>query len=111
MHHTVGDWAVLTEWLFTQVPDEDQLKHHSPLPLSLVIVEVKRGEITLEKAYKQIKDIAWPYTIRRWGETKDSNGEPLVRTPELSQHNVCLQYTDAKAFVMDDWIKKAKDET
>ena len=110
MHHTVGDWVVQTEWLFAQVTDENELEHHGPLPLSSVIAEAKRGDITLEEAYEQIKDIAWPWTIRRWGETKDSNGEPLVRIPELVQHDVRLQYTDAEASAMDDWIKNAKDD-
>ena len=33
MHHIVGDWVVQTEWLFAQVTDENELKHHSPVPL------------------------------------------------------------------------------
>ena len=110
MHHIVGDWVVQTEWLFAQVPDQNELEHHGPLPLSPVISEAKREDITLEEAYEQIKNIVWPWTIRRWGETKDSNGEPLVRIPGLVQHDVRLQYTDAEASAMDDWIKNAKDD-
>ena len=110
MHHTVGDWVVQTEWLFAQVTDENELEHHGPLPLSSVIADAKHGEITLEEAYEQIKDITWPWALWRWGEAKDSNGEPLVRIPELVQHNVLQQYTDAEESAMDHWIKNAKDD-
>ena len=109
MHHTVGDWVMQTEWLFAQVTDENELEYHCPLPLNSVIAEEKRGDITLEEAYEQIKDIAWPWTIRRWGETKHSNGNPLVRISELVQHDVRLQYTDAEASEMDDWIQEARN--
>ena len=104
MHHTVGDWVVQTEWLFAQVTDENQLDHNGPLPLNSEIADATRGDITLEEAYEKIKDIAWPWTMRHWGENKDSNGDPLVRIPELVQHDVRLQYTDAEASAMDDWI-------
>ena len=59
MHHIVGDWVVQTEWLFAQVTEENELEHLVPLPLSSVIAEAKRRDITLEKTYEQIKDIAW----------------------------------------------------
>jgi hypothetical protein len=110
MHHTVGDWVVQTEWLFAQVTDEDEMEHHGPRPLNSVIADAKREDITLEEAYRRIKDIAWPWTIRRWGETKDSNGEPLVRIPELVQHDVRLQYTDSEASAMDEWVEDAKGD-
>ena len=109
IHHTVGDWVVQTEWLFTQVTDENELDHHGPLPLNSLIADTKRGDITLEEAYEQIKDIAWPCTIRLWGETKDSNGHPLVRIPELVQHDVRLQYADTEASAIDDWIQDARN--
>ena len=102
MHHTVGDWVVQTELLLAQVTDKNELDHHGPLSLSSVIAKAKGGDITLEEAYEQIKDIPWPWTIRRLGKTKDSNGEPLVHIPELVQHDVRLQYTDAEASDMDD---------
>jgi len=83
MHHTVGDWVVQTEWLFAQVTNEDELDSHGPCPLDSAIAVAKRDNTTLEEAYDQIKEIAWPWTIRHWGETKDASGEPLVRIPEL----------------------------
>jgi hypothetical protein len=110
MHHTVGDWVVQTEWLFVQVADQDEMDNHGPRPLDSVVAEVKHENITMEEAYSQIKDIVWPWTIRRWGETKDANGEPLVRIPELIQHDVRLQYTDAEADTIDKWIVDAKGD-
>jgi len=83
MHHTAGDWVVQTEWLFAQVTHQDELDSHSPRPLDSTMAEAKCENITLEEAYDQIKDIAWPWTIRRWGETKDANGELLIPIPEL----------------------------
>jgi len=65
MHHTVGDWVVQTEWLFAQVTDQDELDSHGPHPLDSAIAEAKRENLTLEEAYDQMKEIAWPWTIRR----------------------------------------------
>jgi len=101
MYHMGGDWVVQTEWLFAQVTDQDELDSHGLRPLDSAIAEAKRENITLEEAYDQIKDIAWPWTIRRWGETRDANREPLIRIPELVQHDVRLQYTDDEATAMD----------
>jgi len=110
MHHTVGDWVVQSEWLFSQVTDQNELDNHGPRQLDSVIARAKRGHITLEEAYAQIRDIAWPWTIRRWGESKDANGQPLVGIPELVQHDVRLQYTNAEANVIDEWIQDARGD-
>ena len=110
MHQTVGDRVVQTEWLFTQVTDVNELDLHGPLPLNSGIADAKRGDITLEEAYEQIKDIVWPWTIQRRGETKDSNRDPLVRIPGLVQHDVRLQYTDAEVSAIDDWILDARND-
>jgi len=110
MQHTVGHWVVQTEWLFAQVTDQDELDSHGPRPLDSAIAEAKRENITLEEAYDQIKDIAWPWTIQRWGETKDANGEPLVCIPELVQHDLRLQYTDDETTAMDGWIEDTKGD-
>ena len=84
MHHTVGNWVVQTEWLFAEVTDENELDYHGPLPLNSVIADAKRGDMTLEEAYEQIKNIAWPWTIRCWGETKDSKRSP---SPHYRAHS------------------------
>ncbi|CUS10220.1 unnamed protein product [Tuber aestivum] len=108
MHHTVDDWVPQTEWLFSQVTDQDELNSYGPRPLDSAITGAKRGNITLEEAYGLIKDIAWPWTIRRWGETKDATGQPLVRIPELEQHDIRLRYTPMEANAIDQWITDAK---
>jgi len=110
MHHTVGDWVVQTEWLFAQVTDQDELDSHSLRPLDSAIAGAKRANIPWQEDYDQIKDIAWPWTIRRWGDTKDANGEPLVHIPKLVQHDVHLQYTDDEATAMDGWIEDTKGD-
>ena len=102
MHKMVGDWCMQTEWLFAQIIYEDELEHHGPLALNLGIVEPKHKDIMLEEAYEQIKDIACPWTIRRWGETKDSNRKPPVRIPELVQHDMRLQYPAVKVSAISD---------
>jgi hypothetical protein len=101
---------VQTEWLFAQGTDEDEMEHHGSRPLNSVIADAMREDITLEEAYRLIKDIAWPWTIRPCGETKDSNGEPLVHISELVQHDVRLQYTDSEASAMDEWVEDAKGD-
>src|SRR5207253_11418244 len=65
MHHTVGDWVVQTESLLIQVADQDEIDNHGPCPLDSVVAETKYNNIMMEEAYTQIKDIVWPWTIRR----------------------------------------------
>jgi len=110
MYHTVGDWVVQTEWQFAQVTDQNEPDSHGLHPLDSAIAEAKRNNITLEEAYDKIKDISWLWTLRRWGETKDANGEPLVRIPKLVQHEVRLEYTNNEATAMDSWIEDTKGD-
>ena len=44
------------------------------------------------------------------GETKDANGQPLVTIPDLVQHDVRLQYTNAEANALDRWVENAKQD-
>jgi len=110
MHNTQGDWVVQTKCLYAQVTDQDELNSHSLCPLDSAIPEAKRENIIVEKPYDQINDIAWPWTIQRWEETKDANGEPLVPIPELVQHEVRLQYTDDEETAMDGWNENTKSD-
>ncbi|KAG0638241.1 hypothetical protein HOY80DRAFT_1079619 [Tuber brumale] len=108
MHHRDGDWVPQTEWMFAQVIDQGELDSDSLQLLDLAITEAKRENITLEQAYDQIKSIAWPWTIRRWGETRDAKVWPLVHMAEFVQHDVRLEYTTDEANAIDQWITEAK---
>ncbi|KAG0125069.1 hypothetical protein HOY82DRAFT_617162 [Tuber indicum] len=99
-----------TKWLFTQVTDEGELDSDSLHPLNSVIADVKRENTTLDVACSRIKDISWPWTIWRWGETKDSNRDRLVHISELLQHDVLLQYIDVEASAIDSWIEEAEGD-
>jgi len=84
IHDMVGDWVVQTQWLFTQVTDEDEHDSHGPRPLDPAIAEANCENTTLEEAYDQIKDIAWPWTIQCWGDTEETNGNPWSSFLSLS---------------------------
>jgi len=64
----------------------------------------------MDEAYELSKGIAWRWTMQCWGETKDSNGDALVCIPELVQHDLRLQYTEAEASASDDLIMAAKGD-
>ena len=45
-------------------------------------------------AAHRMKQIAKPWTIRRWSELKLGNGKPLVRIPKENAHLVDLEWTE-----------------
>ncbi|KAF8249294.1 hypothetical protein K440DRAFT_216995 [Wilcoxina mikolae CBS 423.85] len=55
--------------------------------------ECHRRQWTSEGQHGKIIRVARPWTIRRWSESKQANGEPLVKVPKDNAHLINLQWT------------------
>ena len=73
--------------------DEAVLEVPGPQALRNVIVEAKKGHITMEAAYDALKAISYPWLIRRCADSKTGDGEPLVDLAKHVFHDVRLEYT------------------
>ena len=61
------------------------------------------------EAYQAIKNCVYPWTIRRWGETKGTDGRDLVKVPELKTEEVRLDYTDDEEKWLAEWVQRTKE--
>lgn len=108
MHNTLADWHIQTRWLFCQQKNDD-VATHGPVKLASVISDIKEGEKPMDEIYQKIKECVWPWTIRRWGETKNSDGSSLVRIPDLATNEVRLKYKPDESKWLMDWVRKKKE--
>ena len=109
MYHNVYSWVVQADWLFTKI-DEDARREHGPERLREVLDGVKTRTIGIEEAYLSLKTIAHPWMIRRWAETKGSDGEPLLILAKYVMHDIRLQYTRTEQDRLQDFITELKEE-
>jgi len=66
---------------------------------------LKKKDAQQDAAHWMIQ-IAKPWTIRRWSESKLANGKPLVRIPKENAHPVHLEWTEgeqAKLKTLVEW--------
>lgn len=110
MYHDVNSWVVQTEWLFANVEDEAVLEVQGPQALRNVIADAKKGHLTMEAAYDALKAISYPWLIRRWADSKNGDGEPLVDLAKHVFHDVRLEYTNTELDDINAHILEIRDE-
>jgi len=83
-----------------QDPEDDTVmgKHAAEALYSAVkslmhAIQTKDKEAQQDVAHRMIQ-IAKPWTIRWWSESKLANGQPLVRRPKENAHLVDLEWTE-----------------
>jgi len=101
--HSLYDWCYQAMWLFSGAPDdpEDETvkeKHGADALYSAVkslmhAIRTEDEEAQQDAAHRMIQ-IAKPWTIRRWSESKLANGKPLVRIPKENAHLIDLEWTE-----------------
>jgi hypothetical protein len=109
MHHTVRDWVVQAEWLHVKTRNPELLSEHGYSCMEEICNDVKKEGDFGEEAYQDMKHCVFPWTIRRWGETRLANGQPLLKIPELLMRNINLEYTSAEAELLRAWVKAEKE--
>jgi len=93
--HSLYDWCYQAMWLFSGAPDdpEDETvkeKHGADTLYSAVkgfmhAIRTQDEEAQQDAAHRMIQ-IAKPWMIRRWSESKLANGKRLVRIPKANTH-------------------------
>jgi len=101
--HSLYDWCFQTMWLFSgppEDPEDDTVmeKHGAEALYSTVkslmhAIRTKDEEAQQDAAHWMIQ-IAKPWTIRRWSESKLANGKPLLRIPKEKAHLIDLEWTE-----------------
>jgi hypothetical protein len=90
-------------WLFSGAPenpeDERVMEKHGADALysaqkSLIHAIRTEDKEAQQDAAHWMFEIAKPWIIRRWSESKLANGKPLVRTPKDNAHLVDLEWTE-----------------
>jgi hypothetical protein len=59
-----------------------------------------------QDAMHRMIDIANPWMIRRWSESKMANGKPLVRMPKVIAHLVDLEWTEDKQAKLNALVER-----
>jgi len=90
-------------WLFSGAPDnpEDETvkeKHGADVLYSAVkslmhAIRTEDHEAQQDAAHRMIQ-IAKPWTMRRWSESKLANGKPLLQIPKENAHLIDLKWTE-----------------
>jgi hypothetical protein len=101
--HSLYDWCYQAMWLFSGAPenpeDETVMEKHGADALYSAVkslmhaIRTEDQEAQQDAAHRMIQ-IAKPWTIRRWSESKLANGKPLVRIPKENAHLVDLEWTE-----------------
>jgi hypothetical protein len=101
--HSLYYWCFQTMWLFSGAPedpeDETVMDQHGADALYSAVKCLRHAVWTGDKkpqqdvAHRMIQ-IAIPWTITRWSESKLANGTPLVQIWKENAHLVDLEWTE-----------------
>jgi len=100
--HSLYDWCFQMMWLFSgapEDPDDDTVMEKDGAEAlysavkSLIHAIWTKDEEAQQDAAHQMMQIAKPWTIRRWSESKLANGKRLVRIPNENAHLIDLEGT------------------
>jgi hypothetical protein len=101
--HSLYDWCFQTMWLFSDAPDDPEnetlMKMHGAHALYSAVKSWLHAILTEDEEAQQDAEhwmiqIAKPWTIRRWSESKFALGKPLVWIPKENAHLVDLEWTE-----------------
>jgi len=101
--HSLYDWCYKTMWLFSGAPEDPEddtvMGKHSadvlyPAVKSLMHAIQTEDEDAQQNAAHQMIQIAKPWTIRRWSESKFANGKPLIQIPKQKAHLIDREWTE-----------------
>jgi hypothetical protein len=101
--HSLYDWCYQEMWLFsgaTENPEDETVmeKHGADALYSAVkslmhVIRTEDQDAQQDAAHRMIQ-IAKPWTISRWSESKLGNRKPLVRIPKENAHLDDLEWTE-----------------
>jgi hypothetical protein len=113
--HSLYDWCFQTMWLFSGVPDDPEdetvMEMHGADALysavkSLMHAIRTEDEDAQQGAANRMIQMAKPWTIRRWSESKLANGKPLVWIPKVNANLVDLEWTEEEHAMLKTLVER-----
>jgi hypothetical protein len=113
--HSLYDWGYQAMWLFSGAhedpEDETVMEMHGTDALystvkSLMHAIQTEDQDTEQDAAHRMIQIAKPWRIRRWSESKLANGKPLVQIPKENAHLVDLEWTEEEQATLKTHVKR-----
>jgi len=113
--HLLYDWCYQIMWLFSGAPDNPEddtvMEKHGAEALysavkSLMHTIRTENEETQQNAVHWMVQIAKPWTIRRWSESKLVNGKSLVRIPKENLHLINLEWNEDEQAKVKTLVEK-----
>jgi len=98
--HSLYDWCFQMMWLFSGAPEDPEddtvMEKHGAEALcsaakSLMHAIQTKDEEAQQDAAHRMCQIAKPWTVRQWSESKLANGKPLVQIPQEKAHLIDLE--------------------
>ena len=108
MYLNVQSWITQAEWLFSKVSMNER-RQHGPERLQQILDASETGDLEREDVYDALKTAAYPWMIRRWAETKGTDGKPLVAKEEPVVEDVRLTFTDQELQRLNQYITNLKE--
>ena len=119
-YHSLRDWANLSRWLLA-IPHEvevaESVSRHGPVALGKAVANVQRAVSKAlppdeqQAAAAEMIEVARPWTIRRWTESKLESGAPLVPIPAEIVHQVPLEWTPEEQERLAGVVKRLHEQT
>jgi hypothetical protein len=116
-YHSLKDWGNTTRWLFT-IPDapenERAVEEHGPEALMSAITALQTAVTkggsseAQQEAASVMTEVAHPWTIRRWTESRLASGAPLVYIPSEDFHPVALEWSQEEQKQLNDVATRLK---
>ena len=117
--HSVYDWCFQTIWLFSGAPEDPEddtvIEKHGAKSLYSAVKSLMHAIRTEDQdaqqdAAHQMILLPKPWTIRRWAESKLTNGKPLVRLLRWYAHLVDLEWTEAEQAKLKTLLQRYTSE-
>jgi len=113
--HSLYDWCFQTMWLFPGAPDDPEYDTvmemdgaealYSAVKSLMHAIQTENEEAQQDAAHRMIQ-IAKPWTIRRWSESKPANGKPLVLIPRENAHLIGLEWTEDEQAILKTLVER-----
>ena len=117
--HSLYDWGSPAVCLFSGAPEDPEdnavmEKHggeawYSAVESLMHGIRTKDEEAQQDAAHRMIQ-IAKPWMIRRWSESKLGNGKPLVRIPKEYAHLIDLEWTEEEQAHLETQVERYTSE-
>jgi len=113
--HSLYDWCYQAMWLFSGAPEDPEDETvmemlsanalYSAVKSSMHAIRTEDQDAQQDAVHRMIQ-IAKPWTIRTWSESRHANGNPLVWIPKENAHLVDLEWTEDEQAILKTLVER-----